>query len=302
MTAAERAERLVRPLDLDAILRPLRVGRDPSWRRIPGGWAKASRTPAGAGVEAITVDRAAGTLRQQAWGDGADWLLNRLPALVGLIDDDTGFRPPEHLVRTWREHRGWNVPATGLVLETLVPVILAQKVTGKEAADGYRRLMLSLGAPVGVGPWPDLLLPPEPRGWAAVPSWQWHGAGVGPERSRAVVAAARRAAALERLCDGPSAAAQRAMQSLPGIGVWTAAEVAQRVFGDADAISVGDYHVARDVVYALTGERNGSDEQLLELVAPFAPHRFRVQRLVELGRHGQPRRGPRFAGRDYRNI
>lgn len=300
--AVQRELRLDRPLDLDAILQPLRSGRDPSWRRIPGGWAKATRTPAGVGVEILAIDRAAGVLRQRAWGDGADWLAQRLPALVGLGDDDSGFEPPAQLQRAWREHRGWRVPATGLVLETLVPVILAQKVTGKEAADGYRRLLLALGEPVGFGPWPDLLAPPEPRRWATVPSWQWHRAGVGPERSRAVVVAAGRAEAIERLCRRPSTDAQRSLRSLPGIGVWTAAEVAQRVFGDADAISVGDYHVCRDVVYALTGERDGTDEELLDLVAPYAPHRFRIQRLVELGRLGQPRRGPRFAGRDYRNI
>jgi 3-methyladenine DNA glycosylase/8-oxoguanine DNA glycosylase len=294
--------RLPTRLDLEAILAPLRTGRDPSWQRLAGGWAKASRTPSGPGVEALVLNTGQGVLRQRAWGPGADWLAQRLLALIGHTDDDTGFEPPAPLTQIWREHRGWRVPATGLVLETLVPVILAQKVTGKEAAASYRRLMLSYGEAVAFGPWPDLLLPPAPRVWAHVPSWQWHRAGVGPERSRAVVTAAGRAASLERLCARPSSDAQRALQSLPGIGQWTAAEVAQRVFGDADAISVGDFHIAKGVVFALTGERNGTDEQMLALVAPYAPHRFRIQRLVELGGLGPPRRGPRFAGRDYRDI
>lgn len=294
--------RLPTRLDLEAILAPLRTGRDPSWQRLAGGWAKASRTPSGPGVEALVLDPGEGVLRHRGWGPGAAWLARRLPALIGRTDDDTGFEPPAPLAQVWRKHRGWRVPATGLVLETLVPVILAQKVTGKEAADSYRRLMLSYGEAVGFGPWPNLLVPPEPRVWANVPSWQWHRAGVGPERSRAVVTAAGRAASLERLCARPSSDAQRALQSLPGIGQWTAAEVAQRVFGDADAISVGDFHMAKGVVFALTGERNGTDEHMLALVAPYAPHRFRIQRLVELGGLGPPRRGPRFAGRDYRDI
>lgn len=75
----------------------------------------------------------------------------------------------------------------------------------------------------------------------------------------------------------PQLDAQRALRWLPGIGQWTAAEVAQRVFGDADAISVGDFHMAKGVVFALTGERNGTDEHMLALVAPYAPHRFRIR-------------------------
>lgn len=297
-----RILRCGRALDLAATTGPLRHGRDPSWVKVPTGFAKASLTPAGPGVEVITVVPAEGMVVQEAYGPGADWLAERLPDLVGHHDDVAGFAPPPALAEAWRRRPGIRVPRSGLVFEAFVPVVLGQKVTGREAMSAYRELVLVYGEPVGVGPFPGLRVPPAPEVWRAIPSWKWHAAGVGPDRSRTVVAAARRAQALERLVDVPPAQAREAMRSLPGVGVWTAAEVAQRALGDADAISVGDFHVARMVVYALTGRRDGTDEQMLGLLVDQVGHRFRVQRLVEVARLGPDRRGPRFQGRDYRAM
>lgn len=291
-----------RPLDLRATAGPLRHGTDPSWARVAGGFAKASLTPDGPGVQVVTAAPGGGEVRLAAFGEGAAWLAENLPRLLGHGDDDAGFEPPEPLREVRRRHPGIRVPRTGLVLETLVPVVLAQKVTGKEAGTSYARLLRRFGEPIGVGPCPELVVPPPAAVWRQVPSWEWHKAGVGPERSRTVVAAAGRAAALERLVDERPDRAREAMMALPGIGVWTAAEVAQRALGDADAISVGDYHLARMVVFALTGRRDGTDAEMLSLLTDQVGHRFRVQRLVEIGRLGPERRGPRYAGRDYRAI
>jgi 3-methyladenine DNA glycosylase/8-oxoguanine DNA glycosylase len=291
-----------RPVDLEATLGPLRFGRDPSWGRpSPGVLAKASLTPEGPGVEFLRVDVGAGEVVQEAFGSGADWLAARLPDLIGETDDIEGFDPPEALRSVARRHPGLRVPRSGLVVESLVPVVIGQKVTGVEAGASYRQLVLSLGQPVGVGPLPGLLVPPSPEQWRAVPSWQWHRMGVGPERATTVVGAMARAGVLERLVAAPHAVARRGLMSLRGVGAWTAAEVAQRVLGDADALSVGDFHVAKSVVYALTGRRNGTDEEMLTLLEDFRGHRFRVQRLVELGHLGQPRRGPRYRGLDHRH-
>ena len=41
---------------------------------------------------------------------------------------------------------------------------------------------------------------------------------------------------------------------------------------------------------------------MLELLAPYAGHRYRVSRLIELGGTAPPRRGPRMSVRDYRAI
>ena len=89
-----------------------------------------------------------------------------------------------------------------------------------------------------------------------------------------------------------------ALRALPGIGPWTAAEVTLRALGDPDAVSVGDFHLAHVVGYALGGREGGTDEEMLELLAPWAGHRARVVKLLERAGVGPPRRGPRVAPRD----
>jgi 3-methyladenine DNA glycosylase/8-oxoguanine DNA glycosylase len=196
------------------------------------------------------------------------------------------------------------VPASGRVLEALVPAVLEQKVTGREAWQAWRWLVRRYGEPA---PGPadlvpgGLLVAPDAPTWARVPSWDWHRAGVDLSRSRTAVTAAGRAGRLERLVEREPAAAGTALRTLPGVGAWTAAEVGQRAFGDADAVSVGDFHLAGQVGWALVGEKV-DDDAMLELLEPYRGHRYRVQRLVELSGLAPPRRGPRYAGVDYRAM
>jgi hypothetical protein len=297
-----RTFRLDRPIDLWGTIGPLRYGQDPSWRRVPNGYAKATLTPSGPGAEVVSVSAATGEVSGEFHGPGGHWLAERLPDLLGAGDDVGGFAPPEVLASVWRRRPGLRVPRSRLVFEAFVPVVLGQKVTGVEAFASYRRLLVEFGAPVGCGPFPELVVPPSAPDWAAIPSWAWHQAGVGPQRSRTIVAAARRASALDRLAIAPLPEAANALRSLAGVGGWTAAEVSQRALGDADALSVGDFHVARNVVYALTGRTDGSDPEMLELLAPWTPHRHRIQRLVEIARIQPARRGPRYRGHDFRGI
>jgi 3-methyladenine DNA glycosylase/8-oxoguanine DNA glycosylase len=86
------------------------------------------------------------------------------------------------------------------------------------------------------------------------------------------------------------------------VGVWTAAEVAVRALGDPDAVSFGDYHLAANVVHALTGEPDGDDDRLTDLLAPYAGQRYRLVRMVELSMPGRPRRGPRYSPLDLRRF
>jgi len=105
---------------------------------------------------------------------------------------------------------------------------------------------------------------------------------------------AQRAEAVERLTARTAEAARAALMSLPGVGVWTAAETAQRAFGDADALSVGDYHLATVVGRSLLGHPI-DDAQMVELLAPLQPHRHRAVRLLEVsGLAVNPRFGPRM--------
>jgi 3-methyladenine DNA glycosylase/8-oxoguanine DNA glycosylase len=142
---------------------------------------------------------------------------------------------------------------------------------------------------------------PSAHAWRGIPSWEWHTAGVDPRRSRAAIAAASVAAGLERtlsLGRGGSEI-ERRLRSVPGVGAWTAAETSQRAHGDADAVSVGDYHLPAVVGWALIG-KPVDDDGMLELLAPWSGQRQRVMRLIEASGFAKPRFGPRMTIQDHR--
>ena len=229
-----------------------------------------------------------------AWGDGAGWMLERVPDLLGARDDPGDFVPHHDLVAAaWPRLSGWRVAANGLVAQMLVCSVLEQKVTGREAFTSQRRLVRRYGTPApGPGEELGLVCPPSPAGWARIPSWAWLRAGVDGSRSRTVVGAMRVAGRLDECADLPLAEAHARMRSLPGVGVWTAAEVAQRALGDPDAPSFGDYHVAADVTLALDGEV-GDDARMAELLEPYAGQRYRAQRNLKGALPPLSRRVPR---------
>ncbi|AXT84968.1 3-methyladenine DNA glycosylase [Aeromicrobium sp. A1-2] len=242
----------------------------------------------------------------QAWGDGAAELLDGLPALVGAEDDVSGFRP-EHpvLLDAHRRFPGLRVPRTGRVLEALLGAVIEQKVVGLDAFAAWRRLHQRFGEPAP-GPAPDgMRVFPTAETWASIPSWEWHRAGVDPQRARTAQACARVGRQIDQLVsthDHDHAQVYRGLRSIPGVGVWTAAEVGSRALGDADAVPFGDYHVAKDVGTALVGHRL-DDDGLADLLEPWRPHRLRVVTLVRLSPHAQPeRRGPRMPRVDHRLI
>jgi len=297
VTARTREWRSQRPLDLHATLGSLRRGSgDPAYRVTPDGalW-RAARTPAGPGTLRLTVARRAGAVAATAWGPGAGWLLDTVLTLIGEDDDTTGFVPDTPLLRDLAaRNKGWRVPRTGLVFESLAAAIIEQKVTGLEARRAWRYLLSRFGVPAP-GPAPaGMRAAPAAREWLMIPSWEWRRAGVDGKRSAAVLAAARVAARLEETVALSHAEAERRLRTVPGVGIWTAAEVRQRAHGDPDAVSVGDYHLAKQVGWAFAGEP-ADDERMLELLAPYAGHRYRVVRLIELAGIGPPRRGPRRA-------
>jgi 3-methyladenine DNA glycosylase/8-oxoguanine DNA glycosylase len=271
---------------------------DPTYRVLPdGSVARGLRTPLGPATLLVQARATAGEVVGEAWGPGATWVLDRLPRMLGADDDPSGFVPPAALDRAWRRHRHWRLGATGLVMESLVPAIIEQKVTGQEAFAAFRRLVRRFGEPAP-GPTPDLWVQPDAATLRMVPSWEWLRLPVDGARSRPVVAAARVADALERAGATSHAEFDRRVRSVAGIGPWTSAEVRSRALGDADAVSFGDYHVAADVGWALVGEPV-DDDALRQLLEPYRPHRHRVQQLVTAAGLGRPRRGPRMAARTH---
>lgn len=286
-------------------LAPHRRGSgDPAFRVAPDGavW-RTSRTPEGPGTLCVRAVPADGTVLARAWGPGAERLLDGLPALLGADDDDAAFLPRHPPLRTAAARLpGLRIGRTGNVFEALVPAVLEQKVPGAEAWRAWRYLVRRFGEPAP-GPAPaGMYVLPAAATWARVPSWEWHRSGAEPPRARTIITAARAAGRLEAGdAQLDSAEADRRLRSLPGIGVWTSAEVRQRAFGDADAVSVGDYHLPGIVGWALIG-RKVDDAGMLELLAPYEGHRHRVTRLLEFSGPRPPRRGPRMPVRDYRGF
>lgn len=184
-------------------------------------------------------------------------------------------------------------------MESLVPAVIEQKVTGQEAFAGFRMLVHRFGerAP-GPGVERGLWIQPTPERLRLIPSWEWLRLHIDPARSRTIVRAAQVAGSLERTVGLDALEVDRRLRSLPGIGMWTSAEIRFRAHGDADAVSFGDFHIPKDIGWALTGAPV-DDDGLAELLEPYRPHRHRVQRLVELTGLGMPRRGPRMAPRRH---
>jgi 3-methyladenine DNA glycosylase/8-oxoguanine DNA glycosylase len=301
------------PLDLADLLLPLRRGRgDPTLRLDTnrGVWWRTATTeagPASCALRRSTGGGSHGTVHATAWGPGAELVLDAIPGLLGAHDDDTGFVAHHPVVAEARErHPGLRLGATGRVWDTLFPAVLEQKVTGVEARRSWRELCWRFGE-VAPGPadMPKMWLPPTPRALRAIPDWEWHRAGVDLARRRALLAAAAVAHRLEGAVALASAhggaAGRELLRRVPGIGVWTAAEVAQRAWGDPDAVSVGDFHIPAVVGWALVG-RPLDDAGMLAVLAPYAPQRQRAVRYIEASGFRRPRFAPRFSPKDYRAI
>ncbi|WP_027942157.1 DNA-3-methyladenine glycosylase family protein [Amycolatopsis taiwanensis] len=290
------------PLDLGAVLAPHRRGKgDPCQRHEAGITWLTGNTPEGPAT--LMLRRFAdGEVEAQAWGPGGDRLLDGVPALLGARDDDREFVAHHDLVATVRRRKpGLRLGATGRVWDALVPAVLEQKVTGIEARRSWRELCRWFGEPAP-GPAPaGLRVPPSPRAILSIVDWKWHRAGVDLSRRRALIFAAQVAHRLERAAVLGGAEGRALLRKVPGIGVWTAAEVAQRAWGDPDAVSFGDFHIPSVVGYALLGKAL-DDAGLAEVLAPYAPQRQRAVRYVEAAGFSRPRFGPRLPVRDYRAL
>ncbi|MEV8239945.1 DNA-3-methyladenine glycosylase 2 family protein [Microbacterium testaceum] len=301
--------RPAQPVDVGRAVAAQRHGRnDPTYfssmpLRDGGVVWRVSRTPLGVATLALRQS-IGGAVRAAAWGPGAEWALDQLPALCGKLDDPDGFDASRHpSVAEWhRRHPDLRIGRTDLVFDALVSAIMEQKVTSLQAFSAWRSIVTWYGerAP---GPTPrPLFAPPDIDGWRHVPSWAWHRAGLEPPQSRTIVETARRGESVVRAASAATdgEARDRVFISLRGVGIWTSAETRIRAFGDPDAVSVGDYHLAHQVGYALTGHRT-DDDGMLELLEPFAGHRQRVIRLIYVGSALEPRRGPRLHPEDHRD-
>lgn len=247
--------------------------------------------------------QADGSIEAEAWGDGAEWVIDGVPELLGAGDDWSGLDVSRNgfLRDAFRRMGGVRLTRTRLVFEAMVPAILEQRVTIVEAHRAWRQLVAEHGEPAP-GPAPvGLVVVPSPERWRLIPSWEWHRAGVDPARSRTVIAAASVASGLDRtvpLGRGGDEVSRR-LRSVPGVGVWTAAETMQRSHGDPDSVSVGDFHLHDVVGWALAG-KPVDDDGMLELLEPWRGHRQRVMRIIETSGFRKPRFRSRITIQDHR--
>jgi 3-methyladenine DNA glycosylase/8-oxoguanine DNA glycosylase len=290
------------PLDLRRALSPhLRGTGDPTLRFAADGAWRTTSTPDGPATVRIT--QVAERVRIAAWGPGACWAGSTVPGWLGADDRVEDFQPGPHpLVARLNRTMAWlRLGSTGRTWDSLVPAVLEQKVTVIEAHRVWRELLRLAGEPAP-GPAPEgMRVVPSARRVLEVPDWQWHRCGLDGARRRALLAVASVASRLEPHDDCDSPTLQRRLTSVPGIGVWTAAEVVQRTLGDPDTVSVGDYHLKNIVGWSLAG-RKTDDDGMLELLEPWRGHRQRVVRMLLAGGSRPPRRGPRNAPTNYRAI
>lgn len=281
------------PVDLMSSLRPLVASaQDPTIRLRRDALVRTTRTPDG---PATVLIRQLGerTFDTCAWGEGRDWMLAQAPALVGAEDSLDGFAAgTDAVVARAHHHRpGLRMIRSGRVEDVLVATVIAQRVTSKEAARSWTRLVRAWGEPAP-GPY-ELRLPPSAERLVSTPTWAFHRLGIEHARARRIALACRRLAHLQAALALPHEQALAAMTAVPGVGVWTASHLLRVAGGQPDAVEVGDDGVKHHVAWNLAGEPRATDERMLELLTPFAGHRGRVVRLLLSAGRRPPALGPK---------
>lgn len=261
---------------------------------------RAARTPDGPGTLLIrwSADPAPPdevVVDAEAWGPGSEWLLSRVDPMIGRGDRAVEFDGAVPAVRrALAARRSVRLSASGDPYHLLLPTVIGQRITGHESSRQWARLGTALGepAPGPAGIVGDLRLPPEPRVLARTPLWWFHPIGIEAARARTLVEAGRHADKMWWWAEAGPAHLVDHLRMLRGVGAWTAHEVAGPCCGDADCVPVGDYHYPNQVAWAIAGEPRADDDRMLELLAPYAPHRGRVLQAI-VSTTTAPKFGPR---------
>ena len=228
----------------------------------------------------------------EAWGDGASWMLLRVPAMTGEHDPGFVFTDGHPCVLRAQRNHSPRFGASHMLYHELLPTILGQRITADHAIRQWHALCSRLGEPAP-GPASGLLLPPAPHTLARRPAWWFHPLGIEAKRAEALKSVAKHAAKLWDWAALPHQALAAKLALLPGVGQWTIGSVMASATGDPDAVAVGDFHIKNMVSHALANEPRGTDQRMLELLAPYTGQRGRVVRLLQLDGHSPPKFGPR---------
>ena len=264
----------------------------PTARLEADGWWRASNTPAGPSTARVTIDRRVAMVSVEAWGAGAEWIIEHAPALTGSSDDAGSFVSCNPRVAALqRQLPGLRLIGSSCVHDAAMVRIIEQRVTSIEARRSWHMLVNRHGAPAP-GPCP-LRIPPEPARVLSLRDWEWRTLGIEGRRASALRVAAAAAHRLDEAVELGADVLRVRLSALRGIGPWTVAHLLHSVAADADAVPVGDWHLPRLVGFALADEARADDARLLELLEPFRPHRARVWRLILASGRRPPRHAPR---------
>ncbi len=227
-----------------------------------------------------------------------EWCIEAGRGMAGLDDDPSAFdavAKAHPLVEDLhRRFPGVRLTRTPTLWECLFRTVIEQLVTSQEAMETRRRIWRRWGEQIGDS---TLFAAPRAEIVSKLTSSELRPFGLGQRRAVTAIDAARRGARLEALRDLAPELAMKKLQSLRGIGGWTANMVAIHAFAYADGILTGDSGAPFVTTLALTGEAGG-DEEMASALEPFRPHRARVHRLLSIGeRFGllgiPPRQAPR---------
>lgn len=278
------------PLDLAMTMGLLGMSsRDPSFRVLGRDVVTfATNTPQGA-ASARFAHRD-DTLVVDVWGDGGAHVLARAGTLAGLHDQPLQFAP-EHraLASLVRRFAGLRLTAGADPVEIAMHAVFGQRITSDEARRSWWRFVRRHG---DAAPGPlELTAPPRAELVARLRRNDLLRVGLDLHRSRALLALAREADRVRATVDDVERVTAR-LRTLPGIGPWTIGLVRHLAYGDARAVPLDDWHIGRDLCFALSGEERRNDGRMLELLAPFAGNEGRVWRLISAAGIHHPRRAP----------
>lgn len=256
----------------------------------------ALHTPAG--PAAVVFEHRDNGIHAETLGDGGDWLIEFLPALLGV-----GFQPPEFdgpakLRTIAKRFQGMRIPVLPAITLRLAQLILQQLISFKDACSGWRNLVRRFGTPV-----PDqdgLWFPPKPEVLRRLVSHQFIECDILPQHGRRIVEVMRYGRKLEQIWNAgrdPEKADEvcEVLEKVRGIGPWTIGFLRGAGLGDGDAVVVGDYGHPKHVSYFFNGRENpdADDAEMLRLLEPCRPHRYYTLSLLILGAPAPPRRSPR---------
>lgn len=277
--------------------------QDPTFRLVDGELTLATITPDGPATMSIGAE---GPASFQGAGDVI--LAARRPDPRGDRDGFTSldvdcpssvsvatFHVVRELEKRWGHVR---FGTTGDVYRAALTATLGQRITAAEAVRQWRRLCRVYGVPIGE----DLLTPPDPAVVSRLVPYELHRHGIEEARARTLIAIAKVFDRPGVHHVDPDAAMERLCREVPRFGPWTHALVRAEALGDPDAVAVGDFHLKNVVATALGGRSRGTDDEMLELLAPYAGQRGRVLSWLAMEGVRAPKFGPRRRNIDIRRF